>query len=127
MPTLSEFVRAKVPLWASDKTINPSGAKVEIHSVYIHPKSGRLQASYDVVYGYAGWIQLMLTPFYAIFATFSLHEALEWLEDIAYFKRITPWGIKKKRVALEETKRKIGELIEQAVADYNNREENQDG
>ena len=127
MQTLSEFIRDKCVEWQADKTINPAKAIIEIHFVVSGKEPGTFRYGFDVKLSYAFWIQLLLTPFYAIFATFFLHGALEWLEDIAYFKRFTPRGVNKKRKTLEETRQRIGKLIEEAAVAYNKGEDSTNG
>ena len=127
MSSLSDHIRPKAAIWVSDKSINPAGAKIEIHSVYPGKEPGTIQASFDVVFTYAIWIQALLTPFYILFALFSINGGIEWLEDIAYFKRITPHGINKKRRALEETRAKVQALIEAEARAYNKNEDPSNG
>lgn len=126
--SLSDHIRSKVAEWVKDKTLNPAHCKIEIHSIYPSKKQeGQFDVSFDVTYSYAIWIQALLTPFYILFSLFSIHEGVEYLEDIAYFKRFTPRGIRKKREMLAETKvRFLSMMIEECKA-YNNGEDSTNG
>lgn len=126
--SLSDHIRSKVAEWVKDKTLNPAGCKIEIHSVYPSKKNeGQFDVSFDVTYSYAIWIQALLTPFYILFSLFSIHEGVEYLEDIAYFKRFTPRGIRKKREMLAETKVRFLSMMIEECKHYNNGEDSING
>lgn len=126
--SLSDVIQSKVDGWVKDRTINPTGCKVEIHSVYPSKKTpGEFDINFDVAYSYAIWIQALLTPFYILFGLLSIYEGIEYLEDIAYFKRFTPRGIAKKRIAMAETKVRLYSLMLDACKAYNKCEDTQHG
>ena len=126
--SLSDHIQSKVNEWVKDKALNPAGCKVEVHSVYPSKKNeGEFDINFDVTYSYAIWIQALLTPFYILFGLLSIHEGIEYLEDIAYFKRLTPIGINKKRKAMNDTKVRFMDLIVKECKRYNNGEDPTNG
>ena len=117
--SLSEHIRACVADWVKDPYLNPHKCKIEMHSAYpVKDKPGEFQINFDCTYSYSPIIQGLLTPFYIFFSLFSMHEGVEYLEDISYFKRLTPIGIRKKRAWLKETKDRFMSLIEQECKQY---------
>lgn len=118
--SLSDHIRSKADEWVKDKALNPAGCKVEIHSVYPSEKIGcGFDIKFDVTFSYSIWIQALLTPFYILFGLLSIHEGIEYLEDISYFKRITPHGINKRREALANTKVRFLAMIVDECKRYN--------
>ena len=125
---LSEHIRSKAAEWVKDKTLNPSGCKIEVHSAYPSDKFGcGFDVSFDISYSYSIWIQALLTPFYILFGLFGIYEGIEYLEDIAYFKRFTPRGIMKKREAMAQTKVRFLAMMIEECKRYNKDKESNNG
>ena len=100
---LNAHLRKKCEGWSKDHCFNPHHCTIDFHSAYVGD-DGKVSISFDVFYKYSAIIRALLIPLYVIFTAVGKYNAVDWLEDVAYFKRVSNRGMQRKRDALKQTK-----------------------
>lgn len=115
VPGLEDHLGAKCKEWA--KKHNPAHCTIAFHSAYV-TDDGKVSVNFDISYEYSTLLRILLLPFYVMFTAVSYYDGVDWLEDVAYFKRFTRKGMDKKRGALEQTRLTFNKLLQTEAEKY---------